>query len=415
MFSIDKWEEIFYTIRQNKLRTFLTAFGVFWGILMLVMLLGAGQGLQNGIMADFSPDAVNSIWFMRGKTSLPYKGMPPGRSIRLTEEDLTSVKNNIDGIEYMSPENWLRGSFNIKHAGKSGPFTVYGVGKEYFNIKINQNYLDGRRLNFFDNIEARKVCIIGERVRDILFEEGAPVLDQYINIKDVNFKVVGVFKNDVWGGQFNERIYIPYATFQNSFNPSKNVFLFAITVAPGHRGKKVEQDVMDLLKARHTVAPDDREAFWTHNQEEDYNQVMGLFTGIKGLVWFVGMGTLLAGIIGISNIMIIIVKDRTKEIGIRKAIGATPWSIVSMILLESVFITAIAGYIGLCLGVFMIEGINMLIDSSGGDAGFFRRPEINLNVAVTALIILVMSGALAGLVPAIKASKVKPIEALRSE
>lgn len=415
MFDLDRWQEIFSTILKNKFRTIATAFGVFWGILMLVLLLGAGQGLQNGVTSSMILDATNSIWIFTGRTTLPYKGMSPGRRLKFTEDDLAMIRQQIDGVELMSPENQLQGDFQITFQGNSGSFQVYGTDKDYFKIKIYQEYLAGRRLNLNDNIEARKVCVIGDRVAEVLFSEDEDPIGKYISIKDVNFKVVGLFHDEGWGGQFSERVYIPFLAFQRSFNPDKSVTLFAVTTKEGVSGKGLEKEIMSLLAQRHTVHPDDNQAFWSHNQEEQYTSIMNLFLGIKSFVWLVGMGTLFAGIVGVSNIMIIVVKERTKEIGIRKAIGATPWSIISMILWESVAITSIAGYMGLFFGVLLLEALSYIMAITDADIEYFSNPEVNFQVAIAAIIVLIFSGAIAGLFPAIRAARIKPIEALRAE
>ncbi|MEM7104016.1 MAG: ABC transporter permease [Bacteroidota bacterium] len=413
MFDLDKWQEIFISISKNKLRTFATAFGVFWGIFMLVLLLGAGQGLQNGATKSMILDATNSIWFFTARTSMPYKGMPPGRRIQFTEEDLEMVEENVEGFEFLAPENWLVGNFNIVRGNKSSPFMVLGAGEDYFNIKIYQEYLAGRKLNINDNLEGRKTCVIGERVAELLFDEGESPIGEYVNIKGVFFRVVGLFRDEGWGGRFSERIYIPFSTFQRSFNADNSVELFAVTTKAGVSGKDLENQILTLLKQRHIVHPDDNQAFWTHNQEDNYRSVMGLFFGIKAFVWLVGVGTLIAGIVGVSNIMIIVVKDRTKEIGIRKALGATPWSIISMILKESIFITSIAGYFGLIAGMAVLEGLSTIMEVNNANIEYFENPEINLTVAISAMVILIISGLLAGLFPALRAAGINPIEALR--
>ena len=415
MFDIDKWEEIFNTLQKNKLRTALTAFGVFWGILMLIILLGAGQGLQNGVAKSMLLDATNSIWFFTGRTSIPYKGMPPGRALQFTEEDLKAIKENIRGIEIMSPENWLSGNYSVSYNKQASQFTVYGAGEDYFPIKVTFKYINGRAINYNDNVEGRKVCNIGDRVSEVLFGDVDPI-GKYIRVKDVHFKVVGVYHFD--GTAFNqgERIYIPFSTFQRTFNPGGPVTLFAVgTDQSVTTGKELEQRILKFLAQRHIVHPEDNQAYFTHNQEDQYNQVMGLMFGIKTFVWVIGILTLFAGIIGISNIMIIVVKDRTREIGIRKAVGATPWSIVTLILQEAIFITGVAGYLGLLTGIVTLEGVNHLLEIAGADIEFFSRPEVNLNVALSATLVLIFAGAIAGLVPAVKASKIRPVEALKEQ
>lgn len=315
----------------------------------------------------------------------------------------------------MSPENELAGIFQVGFQGNFGSFQVLGTDRDYFKIKIYQDYRAGRKLNLNDNLQARKVCVIGDRVAEVLFTRGEDPIGQYILIKDVAFRVVGLFHDEGWGGQFSERVYLPFATFQRTFNPDKSVTLFAVTTRDGVSGKALEKEIMTLLAQKHLVHPDDNQAFWSHNQEEQYLSVTHLFLGIRSFIWLVGMGTLLAGIVGVSNIMIIVVRERTKEIGVRKAIGATPGSIVSMILWESVVITSVAGYLGLFFGVILLEGLSYIMAVSNADIEYFSHPEVNFQVAISAIIVLVISGALAGLMPAIRAARIQPIEALRAE
>ncbi len=415
MFDLDKWQEIFSTIRKNKLRTAATAFSVFWGILMLVTLLGAGQGLQNGVQQRMLLDATNSIWFFTGSTTMPYKGMPPGRPLQFSEADLKAIEENIDGIEVMSPENFLFGNFMVRHGKKGASFGIFGAEQDYFVIKVTQKYIAGRKLNWMDDVSARKICVIGDRVAEVLFEPDEDPVGKYIDIRGSHFRVVGVYRFEGFDIQQSQRIYIPFSTFQRSFNTDKSVNLFAVTTADGVPGKALENRIIKLLRQRHLVHPEDNRAFWTHNQEDQHRSILNLFIGIKSFVWFVGLGTLLAGIVGISNIMIIVVKERTREIGIRKAVGATPRSIVSLILQESVLITAVAGYSGLVVGVALLEGLNYIMEMAGANVEFFNRPEIDFTTAISATIVLIIAGAIAGLVPALRAAKVNPVVALRNE
>ncbi len=415
MFSLDQWQEILQAIQANKTRTFATAFGVFWGILMLILLLGAGQGLQNGVQKNMLLDAINSIWIIPARTSMAYQGMPAGREHPLTEEDLESVEDNVVGIDLMSPENQLSGEFDVRYRNRATSFPVFGADSEYFGIKVSQQIINGRSINPLDDLQRRKVCIIGEQAASVIFEEGVDPVGEYVQIKGVNFRVVGVFSFESSAMDQAQRIYIPFSTFQGTFNPDRQVTLFAVTTAEGQSGQQLEGNILKFLKQRQTVHPDDNSAYWVHNQEEQHRSVANLFLAIKIFIWLVGLGTLTAGVVGVSNIMIIIVKERTREIGVRKALGATPASVVGMILQESVFITTIAGYTGLFLGVLLLESINKALVALGADLQFFNRPEIDLRVALAALAVLVVAGGLAGLVPALKAARVKPAEALRSE
>jgi putative ABC transport system permease protein len=415
VFLIEQWQEILQAIRTNKVRSFATAFGVFWGILMLIILLGAGQGLQNGVGRSMLLDAINSIWVIPARTSMAYQGMPAGREHPFTEQDLESVARNVSGIDLMSPENQLSGNFEVRYRHRGTVFPVFGADAEYFGIKVTQKVVNGRSINALDDRERRKVCLIGDKVAEAIFPEDVDPVGEYLRIKDVNFRVIGVFEFASSSMDQAERIYIPFSTFQSVFNPERQVTLFAVTTAEGSSGKQLEADILKHVKQRQSVHPDDNRAYWVHNQEEQHRNVTNLFLAIKAFIWLVGLGTLTAGIIGVSNVMIIAVQERTREIGIRKAVGAKPASIVGMILLEAVSITALSGYVGLVLGIAVLEGVNRALLTLGAELQFFSRPEIDLRVALTALLILVVAGALAGLVPALRAARVRPVEALRNE
>jgi putative ABC transport system permease protein len=414
MFDLDKWQEIFSTIRKNKLRTFLTAFGVFWGILMLVLLLGAGQGLENSVNRDFGPEARKAMFIFTGRTSVPHQGLSAGRNIKFTDDDIKTLNTGIEGITYIAPRNRLFGEFTLNRKNKNGSFQVFGTTDEYFKIDVADT-IKGRYINKNDILEKRKVVLIGGRVKDVLFEKGEDAIGQYINIKGVYFMVIGIFNDNSNDGRNEERTYIPYTSYQQIFNPNRDVQSIFLTVANNASSSEIEKSIKETLAARHKFSSEDNQAIRVFNLEKEFDQIMGVFFGIRSLIWFVGLGTLLAGIIGVSNIMIIIVKERTKEIGIRKAIGATPWSIVSLILQESVVITAVSGYLGLVVGVGLLEGVTYILTSNNIKLKYFSNPEIDLNIAIIALIILVLAGVFAGLMPAIKASRIKPVEALSAD
>ena len=412
----DNWQEIFATIKKNKLRTFLTCMGVGWGIFMLVIMLGAGNGLKHGILNDFAGTATNSFFMWAQKTSKSYKGMKPGRNFNFNNADAIALAQ-LDEIGVLSPQNSLGdydGSNNVTRGIKVGAFQVRG---SYPNIsKIEYIKLaKGRFLNDLDIKEKRKICIIGPRVREVLFRKDEETIGQYIKVNGIYFKVVGEMITTGNGEQAREqssRIQIPFSTFQNAFNYGDVIGWFSISSKAGMPCSVTEEKVVSVLKDRHKIAPEDNLALGHWNMETEFVKLNGLFAGIEGLIWFVGIGTLIAGVIGISNIMLIIVKERTKEIGVKRAIGATPYDVISQIMLESVFLTAIAGIIGLWVSILLLEGLDNLI---GRDAPMFQNPTVDISVAVKALIILIFAGALAGLIPARKASAVNPVEALRSE
>ena len=418
MFDYDKWQEIFATIKKNKLRTFLTMFGVFWGIFMLMLLLGSGNGLENGVTKNFGGWATNSGFVWSNKTTMAYRGMQPGRYIRFVNEDKVALES-VEGLATIAPRNRLggwRGGNNVSRNNKSAAFTVFGDYPEYQKVQIVDVY-QGRHINEKDIRDKRKVAVLGESVVNILYEEDEDPIGTYILVQGVYFQVVGTFKSLRGGEQGNrdtQSLYVPFPTFQQAFNFGNHVGWFAFTAKPGVEAAKVEEGIKAVLRERHIVHPDDVNAFGSENLEKEFGQIRGLFSGISIFVWIVGTGTLLAGVIGVSNIMLIIVKERTKEIGVRKALGATPLSIVSLIMQESIFLTAFAGYVGIFLGTVIIETLAYFVrQQPGGSMEMFGPPEVNISTAVTSLITLIIFGALAGLIPAQKAAKISPIEAIK--
>lgn len=415
----DALQEILFGLRRNKLRTFLTAFGVFWGIFMLILLLGAGKGMQNGIEQGFSSDVQDSVWIRGRRTAVPYMGMRTGRRIRFTQADLDAIERDIPEVLYASSENSLGSSNNsdilVKSESRSENYGVFGVGENYFRIKAKQELLRGRKLNSFDEDEVRKVATIGSVVADNLFPNQDPI-GKAIEINSISFTVVGVFHDEGQNGQQGERVYIPMSLYQRTFGRGRNrLSILVYQPHPEADAYAVEDKVLALLRSRHKVSPDDRSAIRSNNLLANIDELNALFAAINGFLWFVGIGTLAAGIIGISNIMMITVKERTMEIGVRKALGATPLKIVTALLFESVLITATAGYVGLVLGVGLLEGINALLTSANANMAYFKRPEVDFQIAITSIVILVSVGMLAGFAPAWRAARISPVEAMRSE
>ncbi len=416
MFDIDKWKEIYATVSKHKLRTALTAFGVFWGIFMLIVLLGSGKGFENGIMQsiDISPRSV-FMWTQR--TSEPYMGLKPGRFIQLNTEDMQALREQVKGIEVLAPRNSLDGTVT-RGLKNSTAFRIFGDYPDFFYLK-KMEMVKGRFINHMDIRERRKVCVIGEEVVNVLFAADEDPIGQYLDIKGIFFKVVGIQRGlGTRGEDMREdrhTIYLPQTTMQQAFNQGNRVFWLAMLPKPGVPAAEIEQEAKKLLAQRHKVAPNDLKAFGSANVEEEFQRINGLFIGIAGFSWLVSLGTIIAGIIGVSNIMLIVVRERTKEIGIRKALGATPWSIISLIVQESILITAAAGYIGLMCGIGLIELINYLLKKFEAEGEFFANPEVNMTVALSALVMLIISGALAGIIPAAKAAAVNPVVALKDE
>lgn len=418
MFDYDKWQEIFGTIKKNKLRTFLTMFGVFWGIFMLLILMGFGNGLENGVNKEFRGWASNSGFIWRGRTTMAYNGLQPGRYIKFTIDDLNTMRKSIPELEYLAPRNSKQNpGNNIIRGSKSGAFKVYGDYPDIQKIRI-VNIIDGRHLNDRDISQRRKNAVIGDFVKKVLFEKGEDPIGKYIKANGVFFQVIGVFKSNR-NGQMAERdeqsIFIPFTTFQQAFSFGNSVGWFAFTAKPGYSVNDTEQKIRRLLMGRHKIHPEDINAVRSNNLEKEFERVNRLFGGINIFVWIVGIGTLIAGVIGVSNIMLIIVKERTKEIGLRKSLGATPLSITGLIIQEAIFITLIAGYLGLVSGVLVLSGISYIIEKWNLETGMFANPEVNLQSSVLSLLVLVICGALAGLFPAAKAARVNPIEALHGE
>jgi putative ABC transport system permease protein len=422
MFDLDKWQEIFAALKKNKMRTFLTAFGVFWGIFMLIIMLGSGRGLQNAVFEGMKDFATNSVFLWTQPTTEPFAGFPRGRRFNFRNDDIEALRKNIPELDVIAPRLQARGGSsatdNVVRGIKTGSFTINGDYPEW-NLIDPVKILSGRFLNNLDLNHKRKVAVIGDMVKDILFDADEDPIGKYIRINGVYFQVVGVFSplnsNIGFGGDKAQSIYIPFTTLQQTYNYGDMVGWFAMTAKDDIPASVIDEKAKELLKRRHKINPADNQAVTGVNLDEEFKKVSGLFLGIDVLIWIVGIGTLLAGVIGISNIMLIVVKERTKEIGIQRALGATPRKIISQIITESVFLTTVAGYFGLSIAVFLLEMINKALMASGGENQAFRNPGVDFNIAVTALIILIVAGAVAGLIPANRAVKIKPIDALRDE
>ncbi|MBN2612529.1 MAG: ABC transporter permease [Bacteroidales bacterium] len=421
MFDRDRWQEIYSTLKSNKLRTFMTAFGVFWGIFMLIVMMGSGNGLSNAIFDGFQDFATNSAFIWTRTTSMPYKGLPRGRRWLFDNDDMKALKDNIPEIDLLAPrvQPWSGdGGNNVVRGIKTASYTIYGDYPDFFRIDP-VDMIAGREINDIDIAENRKVAVIGNRVRDEMFKPGEDPIGEYLRIKGVYFQVVGVFepknKNMNFGGEKDQTIILPFTSLQIAYNLGDQVHYFAVTAKKGHSVAKLEESCKQLIAERNKIHPDDKQAFGGFNLDTEFRKMSGLFTGIRILIWIVGTGTLLAGVIGVSNIMLIVIKERTKEIGIQRSIGATPWRIINQIISESVVLTAVSGMFGMAIGVFLLELINRQIQNSSSEAEMFKNPGVDFNVGVTALIILIIAGIFAGFIPAYKAVKVKPVEALRAD
>ncbi|MCG8418307.1 MAG: ABC transporter permease [Proteobacteria bacterium] len=410
MFNLDRWLEIFDTLLRHKLRTALTALSVAWGILMLVILLGAGTGLQKRVEYNFRDDAVNSIWMSPGRTSKPFEGHAIGRDIRFTNEDYDYIKNHIDGVEYITGRYNLWNNLVVTYGTKKSSFDVRSSHPDHKYLE-NTIMLRGRFLNDLDLEERRKVAAIGLPVAKFLFGDEEP-MGKWIHINGIAYQVVGMFEDSGGEGEMR-KIYVPIATAQMAYGAGERIhqLMFTVGNASVDESKRIENEVRDLLAKRHHFSPDDKRALRLRNNVENFREVSTIFDGIRLFVWIVGFMTIVAGIVGVSNIMLIAVKERTREIGIRKAMGATPGEIVGQIVQEAVFITAVAGYMGLLAGVVLLELVSRYVPEND----FIRDPQVDMRVAVSATVLLVLAGALAGFFPAWRAARVDPVVALRDE
>ncbi len=419
MFNRDRWKEILEVLTGNWFRTVLTAFGVFWGILILIILLAAGKGLENGIKSDFGDIATNTMFMWSRNTTKAYKGMPSNRTYSFKLEDVKAIREKVPRLRFISPRNQLggfRGANNVVRGIKTGAFNVYGDYPEIIR-QDPMTITSGRFINYSDIGEKRKIAIIGEGVRTSLYEADETVIGSYIKIQGVNFMVVGTYKkktNDGDGEEGQKQIFIPFTTFSQAFNKGNDVGWMAITAEDGSSISSLKDQIISIVKENRKIHPDDTRAVGYFDLYEQYNRVESLFLAMKITAYFVGILVLLSGIIGVSNIMLIVVKERTKEIGIRRALGEDPWSIKKQILMESLFLTLISGMAGIVFGALFIYGVNALLEMNG-PVDMFINPSVSLRVVSAAMLILTVSGLMAGFIPAQSAIRVRPIEALRNE
>ncbi len=417
MFDLDKWKEIWATLRSNRLRTFLTAFGVFWGILMLMAMLGFGSSIQTGSKRQMKGMATNMLFCWGQQTTEAYDGLPPGRGVRFDTDDIELLRR-LPGVEYLAPRLQLGGwmnNFTVQKDSKSGTFTVMADYPEFAKI-IAFEYDAGRFINTRDITESRKVVVIGKAIREQLFKPDEDPIGQYVKISGVYFQVVGVTRT-LRSGQAGDRdantAFVPFTTLKTAFNMGNRVGFFAMTAKPGTDGPELERQVREALSRHHRIAPTDRLAIGSFNAFVMFGKLQTFFSVLWWLSWIVGGLTLLAGVVGVSNIMLITVKERTKEIGVRKALGASPLSIISMVMKESIVLTLIAGLIGVAAGVGLLAGTEAILANSTDSP--MGPPQVALSTVLWAVAILVGAGAVAGIMPASHAASIKPIEALRAE
>ena len=417
MFDLDSWQEIWVTITRNKRRSLLTAFGIFWGIFMLVVMLGAGNGLSEGVSSDIQGFSENSALFFTNNTSEPYKGFRKGRYWNMQEEDLDILEAQIKDIKYTVP--FLMGqNVTVVYRDKSTSCNTKGNSPLY-NQMMPQHMIYGRYINHMDVQDRRKVCVVGRRVYEELFRAGEDPLGTYLKLYNINFQIIGVSEPSVRGvninGRDDEVISIPYSVMQQIQNSGTIIHLIGVVANENVSMSVLEPQVEALLKARHNIAPTDDFALESINVERIFKQFEMLFTGIAVLIWIVGLGTLLAGVVGVSNIIMVTVRERTKEIGVRRAIGAKPASIIFQIIKESTVLTVAAGFLGLAFGVLVLDlADRFLLQKMTGEV-FFKNPQIDFTVALSAAAIILLCGVLAGILPAYRALQIKAIDAIREE
>lgn len=413
--DLDTWEEIFVTITRNKTRSLLTAFGVFWGIFMLVALMGGGNGLKGFMTSNFDGFASNACFIWPQRTSKPYKGFRKGRWWSLEINDIERVRQNVPGADVITPLTSYWGRTALFEERKS-TCVIKGLYPDYNYIE-RQVIGRGRFINDIDILEARKVCVIGSRVYEELFRKGDDPIGRYIRIDGVYYSIIGVNVyegNASINGEASESVVIPYTTMQQTYNLGRYIDIMCITAKPGVKVSELQNDLEAVLKRSHLIDPDDKQAVMFMNTEAMFSMVDNLMTGINWLILFVGVGTLLAGAIGVSNIMMVTVKERTTEIGIRRAIGAQPKDILQQVLSESMVLTTIAGLMGVSFAVLVLQGVEFMVnaDASHGNPIIF---QISFWTAIGATTLLIVLGMLAGLAPAFRAMAIKPIEAIRDE
>lgn len=415
MFDIERWQEIFDTIRKNKLRTFLTGLSVASGIFILVILLGFGQGMQNGIAKEFESDASNRVWVWTQVTTKEYKGLNPGRRIQLRNGNYDFVEAQFsEAIDQQSPVFRIQ-NVSVNYKKESVGYSVQGISSGYQFIE-NTFISQGRFINYSDEQNRAKVAIISNLIKREVFKNNEDPLEEFLDISGVKFRIVGVY-GDSGGDREEDRIFIPITTAQTVFNGSDRVDNVSYTLKPNASFEQAlaesvqfTEDLKDYLKEAHTVAPDDTSAINVFNTLEEVKRFLGLTGGIQTFFWFVGICTIIAGVVGVSNIMLIVVKERTREIGIRKALGAKPWGIIGMILHEAIFVTSISGFLGLIFSMGLLELVGPHIE-----VDYILNPSVNFNVALATVFVLIFAGTLAGFFPAYRAANIHTIDALRDE
>ena len=417
IFDRDNWHEIWVVLRANKLRAALTAFGVAWGIYMLIVMLSFGSAMQSGTRRNMKGMATNMLWVWGQATTEAYDGLKPGRFVRFKTSDIDLLRA-LPGVEFVAPRiqvgGWMNGT-PVTYEGKTGTANVFGDYPDFKHI-IAFEYAGGRFINDEDIAETRKVAVIGSGVRDELYGASVDPIGSYLKISGVYFQVVGVTKTlrqGENGDRDSHSIYVPFTTMRTAFHTGDRVGFWAITAKTGTDGPALEDQVRAALSKKHHIAPTDHLAIGSFNMFVMFGKLESLFFWLWAISWIVGGMTLAAGVVGVSNIMLIAVKERTKEFGVRKALGATPRSVVAMVLMETVVLALVAGLVGIAFGGGVLYGADAALGKATD--GPFGPPDVGLGVVLEALGVLVFTSAIAGLIPALHAASIKPIEALRTE
>jgi putative ABC transport system permease protein len=407
MFDRDIWQEIFHSIKNNKLRTFLTGFSVAWAIFILVMLLGSVNGMKNGFTGQFADDANNSIIIRTGLTSKAYAGFEAERRIQLRNDDVEYISKSFPkDMEYITPI--MNKGASTRYKSETGSYSIRAVNPDYLFIDKTK-ITEGRYLNDNDLYKSAKVAVIGKKIVEDLYKKDS-VLGSFLEVNGLPFKVVGVFEEDGRDDNAERTIYAPITTMQRIYGQTDEINQISLTYNPNFdltEALNFSERIEHLIKRRHKVAPDDQAAVRVFNYAQFFSDISNFTSGMSMMSIIVGALILLAGVVGIGNIMVFIIKERTKEIGVRKALGAKPWQIIKLVLLESVFTTVLAGFFGMLFASLILAAIGPNINTPA-----FANPSVSISTVLTATIILVVSGVLAGLIPSIKAANVKPIVAL---
>lgn len=412
MFDLDRWEEIWQTINRNRKRSIMTAFGVFWGIFMLTVMMGSGLGLRNLLYANLNGMNENSCFLWGGKTSIPYKGLPAGRYWQLDNDDMRIIETQIPGIKAVGGIFW-GSSYNFSRNDRKGTYSIVGYTPSFQQI-LPQRLLFGRFFNEIDMEQQRKVCILTEQVWLDLFPGGEDPVGSTIRMNNMYLTVIGMIKVPDRGFRFHgdKSVLMPVSTMQQMYNMGHKLHSVAVAANDDADIKEVETNIKQLVFARHTISPDDTKAVYSQNLGEQVNKFNSLFGGIGTLTWIVGIGTLLAGLVGVSNIMLVIVRERTQEIGVRRALGARPRIIISQIMSESFVLTFVAGIFGLALAVALLSGAESVLTASAGRP---IRPQISFGTGMLSMTVLILGSLLAGILPASRALRIKPVDAIREE